>query len=217
MKSINTESFKVSKILFGIGSVIFRTRQPFRYSSGNLSPIYTDNRLIISYPRQRKIIVDLLIARIKKIGIPDAIAGTSTAGIPHAAFIAQKLDLPMVYVRPEPKSHGKGNQIEGKITRGQKAIVIEDLVSTGRSSLSVVHTLRRAGIRVNDMVAIFTYGFSEADQSFKKNKVKLHVLTDIESSMDAALEEGYLKEEQVEAIKKWSEDPKGWGKKMGFE
>lgn len=217
MKSINTDKAKVSKILFSIGSVIFRTRQPFRYSSGILSPIYTDNRLIMSHPKERKIIVDLLIKKIKKIGIPDVLAATATAGIPHTAFIAQELNLPMVYVRSEAKNHGKGNQIEGKITRGQTVIVIEDLISTGGSSLAVVKALRRAGAKVTGLVAIFTYGFDEAKKNFEKNRVNVHTLTDIDASIEAVTREGYLKKDQVKMVQSWAKDPGGWGKKMGFE
>ncbi len=217
MKSTNTDRKKVAKILFSIGSVIFRTRQPFRYSSGILSPIYTDNRLIISYPKERTIITNLLIAKIRKIGVPDVIAATATAGIPHAAFIAQKLNLPLIYVRSQPKGHGKGNQIEGKIARGQSAIVVEDLISTGASSLAVVLALRKVGVKVSDLVAIFTYGFAEAQKGFEKHKVNIHTLTDIDSSVAAALEGGYLKKEQVKAIQSWTKDPQNWGKKMGFE
>jgi orotate phosphoribosyltransferase len=217
MKSIDIDKAKVSKILFHIGAVIFRTRQPFRYSSGILSPIYTDNRLIISHPKERKVIIDLLAGQIKKVGIPDVIAGTATAGIPHAAFLAQKLNLPMVYVRTEPKNHGRGNQIEGKIQKGQKAIVIEDLISTGNSSLAAVKALRRVGVKVDDLMAIFTYGLKEAETNFKNNKVKLHTLTDIDNSTAAALSEGFLNKDQVAVIGDWAKDPKGWGKKMGFE
>lgn len=217
MKSTNTDKAKVSKILFSIGSVIFRTRQPFRYSSGILSPIYTDNRLIMSHPKERKIIIDLLIKEIKKIGVPDVIAATATAGIPHAAFIAQKLNLPMVYVRSQAKNHGKGNQIEGKITRGQTAVVIEDLISTGGSSLAVVKALRSAGVKVTGLVAIFTYGFDEAKKNFEKNRVDVHTLTDIDASIEAAIRDGYLKKDQLKMVQSWAKDPNGWGKKMGFE
>src|SRR3990172_9073304 len=114
MKSTNTAD-KVASILYDIGAVIFRPQQPFKYDSGIISPVYTDNRLIISYPVQREEIIELLIGKIKEIGIPDVIAGTATAGIPHAAFIAQKLNIPMVYVRPKPKEYGKTNQVEGSL------------------------------------------------------------------------------------------------------
>ncbi len=217
MKSTNTDSLKVAKILFSIGSVIFRTRQPFRYSSGILSPIYTDNRLIISHPKEREIIVDLLIKEIKKIGMPDVIAATATAGIPHAAFIAQKLNLPMIYVKGQAKKYGKKNAIEGTIKKGQKAIVIDDLISTGGSSLRVVDTIRKVGGKVTDVIAIFTYGFEKSREDFEKSKVSVHTLTDIDASVEAATRDGYLKKDQVEAIQSWAKDPDGWGKKMGFE
>ncbi len=220
MKSTNTENKtadQVASILYDIGSVILRLRQPFRYDSGILSPVYTDNRLIISHPKERTKIVDLLIAKIKEIGIPDVVAGTATAGIPHAAFIAQKLNIPMVYVRAEPKGHGKGNQIEGKITRGQKVLIIEDLVSTGGSSIRVAQALRKVGAEVTDELAIFTYGLAEAENNFKRNKIKLHTLTNLEHSASVAAKKGYLKKEHVKMILDWSKDPRGWGKKMGFE
>ena len=219
MRSTNTDkiAWEVASILYDVGGVIFRPRQPFRYDSGILSPVYTDNRLIISYPKQRQKIVNLLIAKVKKIGLPDVIAGTATAGIPHAAFIAQKLNLPMIYVRTTPKAHGKGNQVEGIIKRGQKVIVIEDLISTAGSSVRVTGALRKLGAIVTDEVAIFTYRLKESEENLKKAKVKLHVLTDLEHSAKVAVKKGFLKEEQVQFILDWVKDPRNWGKKMGFE
>jgi orotate phosphoribosyltransferase len=220
MKSTNTDSKvadQVAAILYDIGAVILRLRQPFRYDSGILSPVYTDNRLIISHPKERTKIVNMLIAKIQEIGVPDVVAGTATAGIPHAAFIAQKLNIPMVYVRAEPKSHGKGNQVEGRILRGQKVIVVEDLVSTGGSSVRVAQALRKIGAEVTDEVAIFTYGLAESKENFAKSKIKLHTLSNLEHSVRIAAKKGYLKSEQVQIILDWSRDPHGWGKKMGFE
>lgn len=218
MKSTNTDKIadNVASILYDVGGVIFRPKQPFRYDSGILSPVYTDNRLIISHPRQRDQIVNLLIDEIKKIGIPDVVAGTATAGIPHAAFIAQKLKIPMVYVRSEPKSHGRRNQVEGVIKRGQKVIVIEDLISTAGSSIRVIAALRKLGANVSDEVAIFTYRLKESENNFKKAKVKLHALTDLEHSARIAVKKGFLKKDQIQIILDWARDPKGWGKKMGF-
>jgi orotate phosphoribosyltransferase len=219
MKLTNTDKTadKVASILYEVGGIIFRPKQPFRYDSGILSPVYTDNRLIISHPRERDQIVDLLIDEIKKIGIPDVVAGTATAGIPHAAFIAQKLKIPMVYVRLEPKSHGKGNQVEGVIKRGQKVIVIEDLVSTAGSSVRVTEALRKLGANVSDEVAIFTYRLKESEENLKMAKVKLHVLTDLEHSAKIAVKKGFLKKDQVQIILGWAKDPQNWAKKMGFE
>lgn len=220
MKSTSTDNKtadQVASILYDIGSVILRLRQPFRYDSGILSPVYTDNRLIISHPKERTKIVDFLIAKIREIGIPDVVAGTATAGIPHAAFIAQKLNIPMVYVRSKPKGHGKGNQVEGKFARGQRVLIIEDLVSTGGSSVRVAQALRKVGAKVTDVLAIFTYGLAESKENFGKSKIRLHTLTDLEHSAKAAAKKGYLKPEQVQMILDWSKDPRGWGKKMGFE
>ncbi len=224
MKSTNTasnkQSFssnKVAEILFDIGAVTFSRRAPFKYDSGILSPVYTDNRLIISYPKEREIIVNFLIEEIKRIGIPDVVAGTATAGIPHAAFVAQRLKIPMVYVRSQPKDHGKGNQVEGLIKKGQKVIVVEDLISTAGSSVRVIEALRKIGAKVTDELAIFTYGLKESRDNLKKAKVSLHALTDLGSVAKAAVKKGFMKEEQVSIILEWSKDPRGWGKKMGLE
>lgn len=228
MQSTNTDFEKVanqvSNILIDLGCIIFRPHQPFKYNTGIISPVYTDNRLILSNPRERKKIVELLIKKIQEIGIPDVVAGTATAGIPHAAFVAQKLNLPMIYVRPTPKEYGKENQVEGSLRRDQKVIVIDDLISTGRSSLEVVKVVRKSGGRVMNIVAITTYGLKEAEDNFKKNKVKLHVLTDLSHSCEVAMRKGFLNTERVDIIKKWARDPKDWGKKnlpagrqVGFE
>lgn len=216
-KSENNSADKVASILCDIGAVILRSRKPFRYDSGILSPIYTDNRLIISHPKEREIIVALLISEIKKIGLPDVVAGTATAGIPHAAFVAQKLNLPMVYVRSEPKGHGKGNQVEGLVKRGQKVIVIEDLISTGGSSIRVVQALRKLGAIVTDEIAIFTYGLEESIKNFKTKKIRLHTLSNLEHSAKVAFKKGLLKENDIGLILDWAKDPRSWGKKMGFE
>lgn len=216
MKSTNTAD-KVATILYDVGAIIFRPKQPFRYDSGILSPVYTDNRIIISHPKERDKIVDLLIEKIKEIGIPDVVAGTATAGIPHAAFIAQKLKIPMVYVRTQPKDHGKGNQVEGVVKRGQEVIVVEDLVTTAGSSIRVVEALRKLGAKVKDEIAIFSYNLNESQENLKKAKIKLHALTNLESSANAAVKKGFLKEEQVGIILDWAKDPRNWGKKRGFE
>ena len=216
MKSTNTAT-EVASILYDVGAVIFRPKQPFKYDSGILSPVYTDNRLVISHPKSREKIVDHLIETIKEIGIPDVVAGTATAGIPHAAFIAQRLKIPMVYVRSEPKSHGRGNQVEGVVKRGQTAIVIEDLISTAGSSVRVIDALRKLGAKVTDEVAIFTYHLKESEQNLKKAKVKLHALTDLEHSANAAVKKGFMKQDQVQVILDWAKDPRNWAKNRGLE
>src|SRR3989338_2036146 len=148
---------EVAAILLDIGAVIFRPRQPFRFDSGILSPVYVDNRLIISDPVSRERIIKNLVSLINKIGKFDTVAGTATAGIPHAAWIAQKLRLPMVYVRSQPKEHGTKNQVEGSIKRGQEVLVVEDMVSTAGSSARVVEALRKLGAKVDHEVAIYTH------------------------------------------------------------
>lgn len=213
MKSTNTDSKKIASILFDIGAVMFSRRAPFKYDSGILSPVYTDNRLIISHPKEREQIVNSLIEQIKNIGIPDVVAGTATAGIPHAAFIAQKLKIPMVYVRSQPKDHGKGNQVEGLVKRGQKVIVVEDLISTAGSSVRVIEALRKLGAIVTDEVAIFTYGLKESEENLEKAKVKLHTLTNLKYAAEAAFEKGFLKEDQISTILDWAKDPRSWGKR----
>ena len=219
IKSTNTDKIahQVSTILIDLGCIILRPNQPFKFNTGIISPVYTDNRLILSSPRDRNKIVDLLIEKVKQIGIPDVIAGTATAGIPHAAFIAQKIDLPMIYVRPKPKEYGKTNQVEGSLRKGQKVIVVDDLISTGRSSLEVVTAIRRSGGKVTDIIAITTYGLKEADQNFAKNKIRLHTLTDLNHSCDVAQRKGFLNEEKVKIVKDWAKDPQNWAKKMGYE
>lgn len=219
MKSIDIDKIatEVSTILFEIGAITFRPRQPFRYSSGILSPVYIDNRLLISYPNARRKIGNFFIKMVKEIGIPDVIAGVATAGIPHATFIAQKLNLPMVYVRSQPKNHGKVNRVEGFIKRGQKAIVIEDLASTGRSSIGVIEALRELGVTVSGEVAIYTYGLKEAEDNFKKAKVRFYALSDLDHSLQVSKRKGFLNEEQIQSVLSWAKDPKNWAKKMGFE
>lgn len=218
MKSINTDNvaYEVSAILIDAGCIIFRPHQPFKYNTGIISPVYTDNRLIMSRPKERNKIIDLMLAKIRQIGIPDVLAGTATAGIPYAAFLAQKLNLPMVYARTKPKEYGKEKQVEGSLKRGQKVIVVEDLISTAGSSVRVIEVLRKLGAIVKDEVAIFTYGLKEARDNLKKAGVTLHVLSDLEHTAKIAVEKGFLRPEQVDVIKDWAKDPQNWAKKMGF-
>ncbi|MCR4325061.1 MAG: orotate phosphoribosyltransferase [Candidatus Curtissbacteria bacterium] len=217
MKSTTTDSEKVAAILFNLGAIFIRPSRPFKYTNGILSPVYTDNRLLMSNPPEWRKVIDLMTRKVKGMGKIDVIAGAATAGIPHAAIIAQKINLPMVYVRPQPKEHGKGNQIEGVIKKGQKVLVIEDLVSTGGSSIRVIKALRKAGAKVVGEVAIFTYGMKEAETNFKRAKVKLVSLSNFKAATKIAAENGLLKQNQISIVLDWAKDPKGWGKKMGFE
>lgn len=216
MKSTDTAT-EVAEILYEIGAVIFRPNQPFVFKSGIKSPVYTDNRLLISYPREWKKIIDFFIAEIQQIGKPDVICGVATAGVPHAAQIAQRLNLPMIYARPTRKGHGLDKQVEGVLKRGQKVIVVDDLISTGMSSLGVVEGIRKLGGKVTDQLAIFSYDLKESKENYNKSKVKLHPLTNLETSAKVAVSKKFLKPDQVSVVLDWAKDPKNWGRKMGFE
>ena len=218
LSQTDKESKTVSKILCESGSIIFTSRIPFRFSSGLLSPIYVDNRKLISLPHERKKVINIYIRLIKKLGKIDLIAGTATAGIPYAAFIAQSLNLPMVYVRGEAKKHGRKNQVEGIVRKGQRVVIIEDTVSTGKSSVVSIKALRSMGAKVDYVLAIYTHGLKEAEKNFKKEKVELYTITNLENVLEFAKNGGYLKSEnQISSIRNWASSPKGWGKRMGFK
>lgn len=219
MKSTNTDNSKeIAKILLQIGAVLFSRKRPFKFDSGILSPVYVDNRILISYPKLRKVVVKALVAKIKKeVGEIDVVAGVATAGIPHAAWIAEELNIPMVFVRSKPKDHGRGNQVEGVIKKGQKVLVVEDLISTASSSALVAQALRKLGAKVEDILAIYTHGLTESKSVLKKSKLKLHYLTSTKEVASVARKEGTLDADQINLISTWVSDPKSWGKKMGFE
>lgn len=214
---MNNYSEKVAKILLDIKAVSFNAKKPFRYSSGLLSPVYTDCRLLMSRPKERLLIRDFYLKIIRSKGRFSVIAGTATAGIPHAAWIADKLRLPMIYVRGKAKDHGKGNQIEGKINKKQKIAVIEDLISTGESSIETVQAIRKAGARSSYIFSIITYGMKKAFDNFKTSNIKLISLTDFPTVVRVAEKVGYINNKDKNIILQWVKDPASWGKKMGFE
>ncbi len=194
----------VAADLLRIGAVLIQPDDPFTWASGIQSPIYTDNRLALGHPDVRRRLRDAFAATLRQHEIaPDVIAGTATAGIPHAAWLADHLDLPMVYVRSKPKGHGRGNQIEGPLHTGQSVVVVEDLVSTGGSSLDAVAALREAGAEVRAVLAIFSYGLERAHRAFADAEVPLHVLTDLDALLGVAVEEGRLDPSQREAVGAW--------------
>lgn len=219
MKSIDigNTSEKAAKILFSTGCIIFRPRQPFKLVSGMFSPIYVDNRRLISFPTARKQIAKYLAKKVEKLKGIDIIAGAATGGIPHSAWVSELLKLPMVYVRGKPKDHGQGNQIEGLLRRGQHAVVIEDMVSTGGSSEEVIRALRKAGAIVRHEVAIYTHSLKKSDQNFNKLKVQFYPLTSLTDVTKVAQKAGFIKGSDVKLVKIWAQDPKNWGRKMGFE
>jgi orotate phosphoribosyltransferase len=206
-------SSEVNKILLKLKAVTLNPKKPYKFASGILSPVYTDCRVLIAYPDQRRAIRNLYIEAIKSSGVSfDLVAGTATAGIPHAAWIADKLEVPMIYVRGKAKDHGKENLVEGIIGKGQKAIVIEDLVSTGESSINSVNAIRAAGGEVSHVFSIITYGIKEAEDNFNKNNLSLITLTTFKDVVKDAQEMGFIGKGEVSLILDWISDPSSWGK-----
>lgn len=198
----------IAKDLLDIKAVFLRPNEPFTWASGIKSPIYCDNRLTLSYPNVRKDIENGL-AKLIKDNFPDAacLMGTATAGIAHAALVADILDLPMGYVRGGAKSHGRNNRIEGIVEPGMKVVVVEDLISTGGSSLECVEALREAGCEVIGLIAIFTYGLPKATTNFEAANCKYATLTDYDTLIEVAKENNYIKDEDMEKLKAWKKDP----------
>ncbi|HTH55221.1 MAG TPA: orotate phosphoribosyltransferase [Cyclobacteriaceae bacterium] len=207
----NSTARPVASMLLDIGAIKLNHKNPFTWSSGWKSPVYCDNRLALSYPEIRSFVKDSLANTVKK-KFPEAeyIAGVATAGIPQGALVADVLGLPFVYVRPKPKDHGMGNLIEGKIDPGKKAVMIEDLISTGGSSLKAAQAMREAGFNVIGMVAIFTYGFDVADKSFEQAKTPLVCLSNFDYLLEEAVAKKYLDESQLAHVKSWRQDPSNW-------
>ena len=206
-------SKKTAEYLLQIKAIKLQPSNPFTWASGWKSPIYCDNRKTLSFPEVRSFIRDSFAAMVKEL-YPKAelIAGVATGAIAHGALAADKLELPFIYVRSEAKEHGLGNQIEGYYEKGQKVVVIEDLISTGGSSLNAVKALRDAGCDVFGMVAIFTYEFSKATNAFAAAECKLNTLSNYSVLVETALKTGYIGEAEVETLKKWRVDPAAWGK-----
>lgn len=204
------ESLLAEKLL-NISAIKLQPDMPFTWASGWNSPIYTDNRKTLSYPEIRNFIkVELTRLILENFEAPDAVAGVATGAIAQGALVADTLGLPYVYVRSTPKDHGLENLIEGNLVPGQKVVVIEDLVSTGASSLKAVQAIRAAGCEVVGMVAIFTYGFPQAVENFRKANVKLLTLSNYNAMLDAALATEYISPADLETLKLWREDPANW-------
>lgn len=208
----------IAQLLLEIKAVALNVKTPFRYTSGMLSPIYCDNRLIMSYPKKRTQVIDAFIELIHENElVTDSIGGIATAGIPHAAWIADRVQKPMLYIRIKAKDHGKKNQIEGRLDAGQRVLVVEDLVSTGGTSVRAGLAVREAGGVVTDCVAIFTYQMKTAAEQFAKAQIRLHTLSNFTALMEVAASNGTITAQEKEIALEWNTDPQGWGKKMGFE
>ena len=202
---------KTAELLLQINAIKLKPENPFTWASGWKSPIYCDNRIILSYPMIRNYVREEMAKQLETLyGKPDVIAGVATGAIGIGMLVAEILGLPFIYVRPEAKSHGRQNQIEGQLEPGASVVVIEDLISTGKSSLNAVEALRQNGAIVKGMIAIFSYGFDAARQNFKKKEVELHTLSDYEQLILRASETNYINEKQLKQLMEWRENPSGW-------
>ena len=208
----NNYKSRTAELLLKLKAIKLNPSDPFIWTSGWKSPIYCDNRILLSDPKSRNIIANYFSEIIKnKYDDVEVIAGVATGAIGIGILVAQKLNLPFIYVRPEAKKHGRKNQIEGKISENQKIVVIEDLISTGKSSLNAVKVLRESNLEVLGMVAIFTYGFNKSIENFEKDKVNLNTLSDYNELVKKAIDIKYISQNDSDTLKKWNEDPENWG------
>lgn len=206
-----TDASVTAEKLLQVNAVRLQPEQPFTWASGWKSPIYCDNRKILSHPFVRDFIKsELCNVVFEKFGDAELIAGVATAGIPWGAMIADQLKLPFIYVRPKPKEHGLGNQIEGEFREGQRVVIVEDLVSTGKSSLQVVDVLREKGMLIEGMVSIFNYRFAAAEAAFQSANVELYSITDYPALIDLSVRNGVITSQQEEILLKWRQEPSTW-------
>ncbi len=202
---------KTAELLLQINAIKLNPKNPFTWASGWHSPIYCDNRLILSFPPIRNFIRDEFAKHIEqKYGKPDVIAGVATGAIGIGILVAESMGVPFVYVRPEPKKHGRQNQVEGFLQKGQNVVVVEDLISTGNSSLLAVEALKESGANVKGMVAIFTYGFDIAVDNFKNANVPLNTLADYNHLLDLAVAKNYITETELKTLQEWRVSPSTW-------
>jgi orotate phosphoribosyltransferase len=206
-------ALKIAEFLLQIKAIKLQPNEPFTWSSGWKSPIYCDNRISLSYPPVRTFIRQSLVKAIEeKFGKPEVIAGVATAAIAQGALVAEAMGLPFVYVRASPKEHGRENLIEGELNPSQSVVVIEDLISTGQSSLKAVNAIRDAGCKVNGMMSVFSYGFNVASENFKRENCVFHSLCNYDLLIQKALESNYISEKDLKTLRLWRESPESWGK-----
>ena len=211
MDQIDNTELKIAEILLQINAIKLSPKDPFKWASGWNSPIYCDNRTVLSFPSVRNEIKEELSKLLmSKFGKPDVIAGVATGAIGIGMLVADFLNLPFIYVRPEAKKHGRKNQIEGKIEPNQKVVVIEDLISTGKSSINAVRALRAQDIKVTGMVAIFTYGFDVSLKNFKNENIKLETLSNYKTLVECALKNNYINSAELEELQSWNTNPSEW-------
>ena len=215
MTLVSEQRRKVAEFLLRIKAIQLRPTEPFTWASGLRSPIYCDNRTILSHPTVRTFVRQMASELIeRRFGKPDGIAGVATGGIALGALVAQELGLPFCYVRSGAKAHGTGQQVEGDLETMRNVVVIEDLISTGKSSLSAVKALRESGLEVKGLVAIFSYGFDSSKDKFEVAKCPFEVLTDYSTMLEQAKAEGYVSDSQVSLLEAWSKDPKAWSEQQ---
>ena len=202
---------KTAELLLQINAIKLNPKNPFTWASGWQSPIYCDNRLILSFPAIRNFVREEFSKHIEKeYGKPDVIAGVATGAIGIGMLVAEYMGLPFVYVRPEPKKHGRQNQVEGFLQKGQNVVVVEDLISTGNSSLLAVEALKEAGANIKGMVAIFTYGFDVAKENFKNANIELNTLADYNNLLELAVAKNYISEIELKTLQEWRVSPSTW-------
>ena len=202
---------KTAEFLLQIKAIKLNTTEPFNWASGWKSPIYCDNRITLSFPAVRNFLKEEIAKLVEeKHGKPDVIAGVATGAIAIGVLVAQELGVPFVYVRPEAKKHGRKNQIEGHIEKGQNVVVIEDLISTGKSSLQAVEALKEADVNIKGMVAIFTYGFDIASTNFKEKNIELTTLSSYQYLLEQALDNKYISEKELNTLQSWRSNPSEW-------
>ncbi|WP_116107746.1 orotate phosphoribosyltransferase [Lewinella sp. IMCC34191] len=210
-------SRRIARQLLAVEAVKLQPREPFTWASGLRSPIYCDNRVLLSYPAIRTEVVDALVEVAQTIPGIDGIAGVATAGIPHGALLADRMGVPFVYVRSSAKEHGRRNQIEGRLDPGKRYLVIEDLISTGGSSLKAIEALRQAGAEIAGAVAIFTYQFPAAERAFQNAQVPLVTVSDYESLLAESKEAGRITDEEAQTLAEWRQDPRAWSDSFSAE
>lgn len=203
---------QTAELLLQINAIKLNCENPFLWASGWKSPIYCDNRIVLSYPSVRQTIAKTMAQQIKTL-YPNAelIAGVATGAIGIGLLVAEELNLPFVYVRPEPKKHGRQNQIEGKAEKNQKVVVVEDLISTGMSSINAVKALKDSELDILGMIAIFSYEFKKAQDNFTEENITLHTLSNYPTLLEKAIEISYITENELQTLKKWNESPEKWG------
>lgn len=201
---------ELAQRLLHIKAIKLNPKAPFTWASGLRSPIYCDNRIVLSYPDHRRFVIQAFAEQAASFAAADIIAGVATAGIAHGALLAEQLDKPFIYVRSKAKGHGRQNQIEGELQAGARVLVIEDLISTGGSCLKAVEALREAGAQISGVLAIFTYGLPKATQAFTAAKVPYATLTNYETLLQVAIEHQYIDQAEQQTLSVWSEDPAAW-------